>query len=175
VVRVHRARYIGTGTFIDQSKSMAATNEGLMQSEATQVSFYTQMDAGPDFIRTYQSTPPETTTPVVVSRNPRYVADYLNARCSADVGQLQRLERQLQVTAASLRAPQFGLWIRGDKLRAAMSQVHERRGKAEQCVAAAHERERLSTFAKMCGGGCNQKNLLAHVNAKMRDLANIPR
>ena len=171
VVRVHRSRYSGEGTLIDQSKSMSVTNEGLMRSEELQVSFYQQMDAGPDFIRTYQATPPETTTPVDVSRYPRYVADYLNARCAADAGQLQRLERQLNVAIASLSSPLFGQWIKNDRLRSATHSVREHRGKAEQCVAAAHERERLAAFDKMCSGGCDRQKILTTVESKVRDLA----
>ena len=171
LVRVHRTRYSGQGTLIDLSKSMSATNEGLMRSEELLVTYYRQMDTGPDFISTYQSTPPETTTPVNVSRYPRYVADYLNARCSADAGQLQRLERQLYATMANLSSPLFGLWIKADRLREAARTVREHRSKAEQCVAAAHERERLSAFDKACGGGCTRQKLQAMVEAKLRDLA----
>jgi hypothetical protein len=171
LVRVHRSRYSGQGTFIDLSKSMSATNEGLMQSEELQASFYRQMDPGPDFIRLYQSTPPETVTPVEVSRYPRYTADYLNARCGADVGQLQRLERAFHLAINELGSPLFGLWIKTDRLREATRQIREQRGKAEQCVAAAHEKERLSAFASRCGHGCNRQRLLAAVDGKIRDLA----
>jgi hypothetical protein len=170
-VRVHRSRYSGEGALIDLSKSMSVTNEGLMRSEELQVAFYQQMDAGPDFIRTYQSTPPETTTPVDVSRYPRYVADYLNARCNADAGQLQRLERQLNASIAAMSSPLFGQWIRTDRLRAATHKVREQRSKAEQCVAAAHERERIAAFDKMCGGGCDRQKILTLVDSKVRDLA----
>jgi len=170
-VRVHRSRYSGEGALIDLSKSMSVTNEGLMRSEELQVSFYQQMDAGPDFIRTYQSTPPETTTAVDVSRYPRYVADYLNARCNADAGQLQRLERQLNISISAVSSPLFGQWIKTDRLRSATHKVRDQRGKAEQCVAAAHERERLAAFDKMCGGGCDRQKLLTMVESKVRDLA----
>jgi hypothetical protein len=54
LVHVHRSRYSGKDSFIDLSKSMSATNEGLMQSEEVQVSYYRQMDPGADFIRLYQ-------------------------------------------------------------------------------------------------------------------------
>lgn len=175
VVRVHRARYSGSDSFIDLSKSMSVTNEGLMRSEDLQVSFYRQMDAGGDFIRIYQATPPETTTPVDVTRYPRYVADYLNARCGADVGQLQRLERQLNQTIASLNSVLFGVSVKTDRLREVVRTLHEQRGKFEQCVAVAHERERLAAFDKMCAGGCDRQRLMAAVATRIRDLAKAQR
>ena len=129
------------------------------------------MDAGPDFIRTYQATPPETTTPVDISRYPRYVADYLNSRCATDAGQLQRLERQLNITISSVTSPLFGQWIRTERLRGATHKVREQRAKVEQCVAAAHERERLAAFDKACGGACDHQKILANVEGRVRDLA----
>jgi hypothetical protein len=174
LVHVHRSRYSGKDSFIDLSKSMSATNEGLMQSEEVQVSYYRQMDPGPDFIRLYQSTPPDTVTPAEVTRYPRYVADYLNAKCNADVGQLQRLERQLRITSNDLSSPLFGLWVKADQLREAANRVREQRSKAEQCVAAAHEKERLVTFAKLCGNGCDRQRVLAAVDGKIRELGKAP-
>ena len=174
LIHVHRSRYSGKDSFIDLSKSMSATNEGLMQSEEVLASYYRQMDPGPDFIRLYQSTPPETVTPAEVTRYPRYIADYLNAKCNADVGQLQRLERQLRITTNDLSSPLFGLWIKADQLREAAKRVREQRSKAEQCVAAAHEKERLVTFAKLCGNGCDRQRVLAAVDGKIRELGKAP-
>jgi hypothetical protein len=175
VVRLHRSRYSGDDAFIDQSKSMTITNEGLMRSEESQVAFYRQMDAGPDFISTYQSTPPETTMPVDVSRYPRYVADYLNARCSTDVGQLQRLERQIELSISYLTVPLFGPSIKVDRLRAAMQKVREQRSKSEQCVAAAHEKERLAAYDRLCKGGCDKQKLSAMAREKVQELARAAR
>ena len=134
------------------------------------VSFYQQMDAGPDFIRNYQATPTETLTPVDVSRYPRYVGDYLNARCGSDPGQLQRLERQIEVAILQMTSPIGGQWIKIDRLRSARQKVREERSKAEQCVAAAHENERLAVFDKLCKGGCSSQKLLETVSARIRDL-----
>jgi hypothetical protein len=175
VVRLHRSRYSGEDAFIDQSRSMTVTNEGLMRSEETQVTFYRQMDAGPDFISTFQSTPPETTMPVDVSRYPRYVADYLNARCSADVGQLQRLERQVELSISYLTVPMFGPSIKVDRLRGAMQKVREQRSKSEQCVASAHEKERLAAYDRLCKGGCDKQKLAAMAREKVQDLARAVR
>jgi hypothetical protein len=41
----------------------------------------------------------------------------------------------------------------------------------EQCIAAAHEKERLSQFAKYCTGGCDRKAVVATIRAKIRELA----
>jgi hypothetical protein len=162
-VWVHRARYVG--------KSMSVTNESLMQGEELQMAFYQQMDTGSDFIRAYQATPAETLTPVSISRYPRYVTDYLNARCGTDVGQLQRLEREFNTTISSLSVPLFGQAIKTERLRNATRTLREQRTKAEQCVAAAHEKERLTAFDTMCAGGCNRQKLQAMVEGKIRDLA----
>jgi hypothetical protein len=175
LIRVHRSRYSGSSTFIDLSKPMAATNEGLMRSEEMQIAFYRQMDAGDEFIRTYQATPPETTTPVPIGRYPRYVADHLNARCKLDAGQLQRLERQIEKTIADLGSPLFGLTVKTDRLRAASRKVHEQRTTAEQCVAAAQERERLAAFERLCAGGCAREHLLAMVDGKIREIGKAGR
>ncbi|MBX9829951.1 MAG: hypothetical protein K2Y27_33790 [Xanthobacteraceae bacterium] len=175
IVRLHRSRYSGEDAFIDQSRSMTITNEGLMRSEETQVAFYRQMDAGPDFISTFQSTPPETTMPVDVSRYPRYVADYLNARCSTDVGQLQRLERQIELSISYLTVALFGPSIKVDRLRGAMQKVREQRSKAEQCVAAAHEKERLAAYDRLCKGGCDRQKLAAMARDRMQELARAAR
>jgi hypothetical protein len=72
---------------------------------------------------------------------------------------------------ANLSSPLFGLWIKADRLRDATRTVREHRSKAEQCVAAAHERERLSAFDKECSGGCTRQKLQTMVEAKLRDLA----
>jgi hypothetical protein len=172
-VHVHRSRYVGKDSAIDQSKSMSATIQGLMRSEESQVAFYAQMDAGPEFIRNYLTTPPETTTPVDLSRYPRYVADYLNARCGADVGQLQRLERQIDDTISHLAVALFGISIKVDHLRTALQKVREQRGTAERCVAAAHEKERLDAYDKLCGsrGSCSASKLVGMADGKARELA----
>ena len=110
-MRVHRPRYSGKDTPIDTDKSMSATNEGLMQSEKLQVAFYPDMDSGPDFIRLFQSTATQTTTPVELTRYPRFIADYLNGKCAVDVSQLQRVERQLGLTVNDASSALFGLPI----------------------------------------------------------------
>jgi hypothetical protein len=172
-VWVHRARYSvsNNNMSVDVEKSMSATNEGLMRWEGLQMTFYQQMDTGPDFTRTYQATPTETVTPVSISRYPRYVTDHLNARCGTDVGQLQRLEREFNTTISSLSAPLFGQGIKTDRLRNATRTLRDQRTRAEQCVAAAHEKERLTAFDKMCAGGCSRQKLQAMVESKIRDLA----
>jgi hypothetical protein len=170
LVRVHRARYSGKDTLIDFDKSMSVTNEGLMQSEKVQVAYYSDMDPGVDFIRLYQATPPETVTPVDVARYPRYVADYLNAKCGTDVGQLQRLERQIGLTASDIASPLFGLWIKTEHLQEARRKIREQRSQSEKCVAAAQEKERLAIFDKLCGRECDRQKMLTMVADKIRGL-----
>ena len=170
IVHVHRARFTGENSFIDLNRSMSSTNESLMRGENMLAGYYRYMDAGQELIRTYQATPPETTTPVEAGRYPRYVADYLNARCKLDAGQLHRLEQQTFRTLNYLNTPAFGLTINTGRLREAVQKIREQRGKAEQCVASAHEKERLAAFEKMCGSGCDQKKIAAIVQQRFRDI-----
>jgi hypothetical protein len=179
IVLVHRPRFMGKDssgkkTFIDQNRSMSATNEALMRSEKMQVAFYNDMDPGTDFVRLFQATPPETLTPVEVSRSPRFVADYINAKCNTDAGQLQRLERQIGFTQNALSSRLYGLWIRAEHLSDAERKIREQRGQAEKCVAAAQEKERLAAFAKLCGRACDHQKIMTMIDGKLRDLQKVP-
>jgi hypothetical protein len=128
------------------------------------------MDPGPDFIRHYQETPAQTTTPVDVSRFPRYVSDYLTGKCKVNGDQLQELDRQIVNTITELSAPQFGYWIKTDKLRRSLRQLRHMRADAERCIAATHERERRSHFAKLCPNGCDRKKLMGMADDSVRSL-----
>jgi hypothetical protein len=149
---------------------MSETDKRLQRLELEQIAFYRQMDAGPDFIRHYQETPAQTTTPVDVSRFPRYVADYLTGRCKMNGDQLQELDRQIGNTITELNAPQFGYWIKTDKLRRSLRQLRHLRSDAERCIAAAHESERRSHFVKLCPNGCDRKKLMGTVDDRVRGL-----
>jgi hypothetical protein len=172
-VRVHRARVGGAGKdeFINLKASMSETDKRLLRLELEQIVFYRQMDPGPDFIRHYQDTPAQTTTPVAVSRFPRYVADYLTGKCKVSGDQLQAVDRQISSTIAELGAPQFGYWIKTDNLRRVLRQLRHLRADAERCIAAAHESERRSHFAKLCPNGCDRTKLAGMVRDSIRNLA----
>jgi hypothetical protein len=145
VVRVHRARVGGAGKdFINFKKTMSETDRNLLRLELEQIVFYRQMDPGPDFVRHYQETPAQTTTPVEVSRFPRYVADYLTGRCKVNGDQLQELDRQIGNTISELGASQFGYSIKTENLSRSLRQLRHMRGDAERCIAGAHESERRS-------------------------------
>ena len=128
------------------------------------------MDPGPDFVRHYQETPAQTTTPVDVPRFPRYVADYLTGKCKMNGDQLQELDRQIGNTISELSAPQFGYWIKTDNLRRSLRQLRHMRADAERCIATAHESERRSHFAKLCPNGCDRKKLMGMVDDNIRSL-----
>ncbi|MCC6890115.1 MAG: hypothetical protein IT536_16405 [Hyphomicrobiales bacterium] len=176
MVRVHRARAGGAskGEFINLKVPMSETERRLLRLELEQIEFYRRMDPGPDFVRRYQETPAQTTAPVDVARFPRYVADYLAGRCKVNGDQLQELDRQIANTIGELAAPHFGLWIRTDNLRRALRQLRHLRAEAERCVAAAHERERLSQFAKLCPNGCDRRKLVGLVEDSVRSLLPKP-
>ncbi len=171
-VRVHRARVGGAGKdeFINLKKTMSETDKQLLRLELEQIAFYRQMDPGPDFVRHYQETPAQTTTPVDVSRFPRYVADYLTGKCRVNGDQLQALDRQIGNTISELNAPQFGYWIKTDSLRRSLRQLRNLRADAERCIAAAHESERRSHFAKLCPNGCDRRKLMGIVSDNVRSL-----
>ena len=171
-VRVHRARVggAGKGEFINLKTTMSETDKRLLRLELEQIAFYRQMDPGPDFVRHYQETPAQTTTPVDVSRFPRYVADYLTGKCKVNGDQLQALDRQIGNTISELTAPQFGYWIKTDNLRRSLRQLRNLRADAERCIAAAHESERRSHFAKLCPNGCDRRKLMGMVGDSVRGL-----
>ena len=171
-VRVHRARVGGAGKdeFINLKTTMSETDRRLLRLELEQIAFYRQMDPGPDFVRHYQETPAQTTTPVDVSRFPRYVADYLTGKCKVNGEQLQGLDLQIGNTIAELTAPQFGYWIKTDNLRRSLRQLRQLRADAERCIAGAHESERHSHFAKLCPNGCDRKKLMGMLDDNIRSL-----
>ncbi len=153
----------------DLTLSMADTVQYLQRAEQAQVSLYQQMDAGEEFIRIYQSTPTNIISPATGARTPRYVADLLLARCGSDAAQLQDLDSQLRGMILEIEN-RVGAFVDTNRLRMALASVHERRIKVEQCVADAHERERLNNFAKLCGQGCDHKRLQTMIDDKLRDI-----
>jgi hypothetical protein len=120
---------------------MSASLEGGRKLEAEVLGLYRSMDSGEKFIQQYQSTPTATERPAVTSRFPRYLFDALQAKC------FPRGKR----TKAEAADPAFVADI-------------------EQCVAAAHEKERLSQFAKFCGKGCDRRRILSIINARRMEL-----
>lgn len=155
---------------IDISRSMAETDQGLRRSEALNVTFYQQMDAGADFIRTFQATSTLVTTPAMAARFPRFIADFLGAKCETDPEQLQRLDIQLRMTMEETAGRTLGLPVTTQPLRLALAAVRDRRIKAEQCVAAAHEKERLAAYDKVCAKGCDSAAVVALANGRWREL-----
>jgi hypothetical protein len=171
-VRVHRARMGGgQDSFINLKKTMSETDRAMLRLELEQIAFYRQMDPGSDFVRQYQDTPAQTVTPVDVARFPRYVADYLTGRCKVNGDQLQELDRQIVNTISEIRSPLFGYWISTERLGRALRELRNLRADAERCIAAAHERERHSHFAKLCPNGCDRKTLIGMVEESVRALA----
>jgi hypothetical protein len=176
IVYVHRPRYSSTekskdskGAGLDLSRSMADTLEGLQRSEQLQVLLYQQMDAGDEFIRIYQSTPTNIVSPATGARTPRYVADLLLERCGSNAAQLQDLDTQLRAAILEVNAKTGG-YVDTERLRKALATVHERRVLVEQCVAAAHEKERLVIFAKLCGQACDRYKLNAAIDQRLREI-----
>ena len=174
IVFVHRPRYSSQDKSkdakdagLDLSRSMADTIQGLQRAELLQVLLYQHMDAGDEFIRIYQSTPTNITNPATGARTPRYIADLLLARCGSDAAQLQDLDSQLRGMILEI-GNRVGAFVDTNRLRAALASVHERRIKVEQCVAGAHERERLNNFAKLCGQGCDRRRLQTLIEDKLR-------
>ncbi len=66
--------------------------------------------------------------------------------------------------------PLFGPSIKVDRLRAAMQKVREQRSKSEQCVASAHEKERLAAYDRLCKGGCDKQKLPVMAREKVQEL-----
>lgn len=167
-VNVHRAR---AGTAGSRSgPNMSDVDVRLRRLELHAIEFYRQMDPGPEVIRLRNATPTQTTTPTDVARFPRYVADYLTGKCKVNGDQLYELDRQLGVTIAELGEPQFGYRIKTDHLNSSLRQLRVLRAEAERCIAAAHESERRSHFAKLCPNGCDRPRILRLVDEHSRAL-----
>jgi hypothetical protein len=162
-VNVHRARRSG-------STSMSDVDIRLRRLELHAIEFYRQMDPGPEVIRLRNATPTQTTTPIDVVRFPRYVADYLTGKCKVNGDQLYELDRQFSATIAELSEPQFGYRIKTDHLNSSLRQLRDFRAEAERCIAAAHESERRSHFAKLCPSGCDRTRVLRTVDERSRAL-----
>ena len=143
---VHRGRpgkvRDSSGKMVDADRPMSDSLEGLHRAEATVLALYRKMDSGDDFIRLFQATPTATVTAATTDRFPRYLMDFLHARCRAR-------PQRAKDTPANAASPT----------------------REEQCIAAAHEKERLSQFTKYCGNGCDRKVIVATIRAKIKELA----
>jgi hypothetical protein len=157
VVRVHRPNQ-GFGAMTQQAETLNMTDLDMPQ-------FYQYMDAGARVTWLMKETSATTTTQTSASRFPRYVLDYLIVHCDVDPEQLQNLEEQLEMTLKELTPVGADVSLGVDHLQAALGALHERRRRAEQCVAKAQEQDRLAAFDAVCGNSCDQKKLGADFDA----------
>jgi hypothetical protein len=174
VIYLHRGRFSpaksagkdkdkGKSKQIDTRRTMTSTLEGMSQAEAAVRALYDQMDAGPEVVRLFQDTSTITVRPGLPARFPRYVTDYLWDKCDGDAIALERREAQLR-TALEKKSDD-------ENLRKSLDQVRSKREQVETCVAASHEAERLTQFAKYCPGGtCNRKAIMTAVQSKVKPL-----
>lgn len=161
VMQVHRPNQ-GFGRVTDA--------DNLTLSDADMPQFYKYMDAGPRVTKVMQATSATTVTPVFASRFPRYVLDYLIVHCNVDPEQLQGLETQLETTIKDMNPAAADVSLKLDPLRSALVKLHERRRRAEQCVAQALEQDRLAAYDKLCGRSCDQKKLGADFDEAVRKI-----
>ena len=167
---VHRARYAADKTFIDFNNTMTGTEAGLQRGEKNLESFYREMDAGQNVFDLLRATPSQSGTTTRSMRNPRYVADYLRAKCGASGDDLSRIEEELKTTIADLNPALLGFPIDTKQLRDALQSIRTQREQTEQCIAAAHEKERLLAYPKLCDKRCDAKKLGALAHNKLMDL-----
>jgi hypothetical protein len=158
------------GSDLDVNRSMARTDEGLIASERANVAFYERMDAGEAYIRTFRATSALITTSAQATRFPRFVQDFLSARCESDPEQLRQLDLQLRAATAQLTTRGAGVRLDLAPLNQSLFSVFDRRRKVEQCVAAANERERMTAFGKQCARGCDAAAILRAASEQTRDL-----
>lgn len=157
VIQVHRPNQ-GFGAMAQQAESLNMTDADMPQ-------FYQYMDAGARVTRLMKETSATTTTPTFASRFPRYVLDYLIVHCDVDPEQLQNLEEQLEITLKEVAPAGADESLAVDNLRATLVKLHERRRRAEQCVAKAQEQDRLEAYDALCGSSCDQQKLGADFDA----------
>lgn len=158
------------GSDLDVDRSMARTDEGLIASERANVAFFERMDAGEAYIRTFRATSALITTSAQATRFPRFVQDFLSARCESDPEQLRQLDLQLRAATTQLSTRGAGARIDLAPLNQSLLSVFDRRRKVEQCVAAANERERLMAFGKQCARGCDAAAIMRAAGEQMREL-----
>jgi hypothetical protein len=159
VSNVHRARLDFT--------QMSANAAALLAEEPSIIAYYNYMDAGSDVVRAYQSTSTNDLTPVTMTRSPRYVTDYLIAKCHADPEKLESIERQIDESLRDLSPSGFDLKLPLSHLRAGLVSVHARRQSVERCVARDEEKDRLQAFDRLCGKGCDVGKLAADFDADL--------
>ena len=162
VIQVHRPN--------QGFSAMSQQAENLTLSDANMPQFYQYMDAGPRITQLMQETSATTVTATFASRFPRYVLDYLIVHCQVDPEQLQGLEKELETTLKELNPAAADLSVKSDHMAAALGKMHERRRRAEQCVAQAQEQDRLAAYDKLCGNSCDQKKLGADFDAAVRKI-----
>jgi hypothetical protein len=171
LVYVHRPRFGTKKTAgkadknkrIDTDRTMTDTLEGMQRSEASIIALYRQMDAGEAILRLFERTSSATVTPALSERFPRYIADYLRDKCGGDAIGLERTEAAARAALAKNASN-----VRAEK---ALNEVRAKRNRVETCVAASHEAERLTQFAKYCPGGvCDRKAIGNAVRSKVNAL-----
>ena len=153
----------------EDDRSMSQILEDLHRAEARVIALYRSMDAGEAFVQLFQATPTATVTPAVTDRLPRYISDLLRAKCGADVAQLTERVTKLRAVIADAAGKSAGADA-ADGLRAELRSMSARRAKVEQCVAAAHEKERLAQYAKFCPNGCDRALVLTAIRDKLNQL-----
>ena len=146
----------------------AESAQGLNQSDASMTPFYRYMDAGPRVTALMEETSSQSITPTFDSRFPRYFLDNLIFHCLSDPEQLQNLEKQLETTIDELGPAAADISLKVDHLRAALVKLHDRRRRAELCVAREQERDRLAAYGKLCSNSCDQKKLGADFDAAVK-------
>ena len=158
IIQVHRPHSSFT------TESAQALNE----SDAAMYQFYKYMDAGPRVTELMEETSSQSITPAIEARFPRYVLDNLIFHCGADPEQLQNLEKQLETTLEQLVPAAADVTLKVDRLRAGLDKLHDRRRRAEQCVAHEEEHDRLAAYGNLCGTSCDQKKLGDEFDAAVR-------
>jgi hypothetical protein len=100
---VHRGRIGNAQRQVDTERPMARVVEQLQHTEERVVSLYRYLDAGDEVIRLHQATSTLTTAPASLPRAPRYIADFLRAKCKVDLNsdQSKHTSQADQCVAAS--------------------------------------------------------------------------
>jgi hypothetical protein len=167
-VLVHHTRKTNDTQWLNLQMTMKDTDTDLQGDLAHQMRMLQYMDSGAAIIDAARETTSHTVSQAVAMRHPRYVTDYLLYRCGAELELLENIERRLAVTIDALASPKYGQSTRIDSLRVARAMVHEERRLQVQCVAAAHERDRLAAYDKLCGRKCDVPKVV-EMAARMRD------
>ncbi|BAT60067.1 hypothetical protein GJW-30_1_02602 [Variibacter gotjawalensis] len=160
-----------------EPRSISEMADGLMETEARIVAYYRRMDTGESAVSAYLSTATQRTLAAYLLPMPRYLEDHFRGTCRP-----ARRARAGAETIMSVGVPDGAMRLSNAENpvndpkttapiepSAPIAQSGPRDAQVTRCIVAAHTRERLAQYAKLCGNGCSRQDIgqdiLRRINA----------